>query len=73
MEDGVVNAFKAYIGKSNVAKWVNPNNELLLVSNRSSYITSKIFEKMAEKTIKFIPSEALSEFGLEPVFTKENH
>lgn len=73
LEDGVVNAFKAYIGKSNVAKWVNPNNELLLVSNRSSYITSKIFEKMAEKTIKFIPSEALSEFGLEPVFTKENH
>lgn len=59
LEDGAVNVFKVYIGKSNVVKWVTPKGEVLCVSSMGSYKMLEILEKVAGDTVVFVSPEKL--------------
>jgi len=73
MQQEAINLFKVYIGKSNYAKWVNKDEEIVIVSSRNSKDLSKILEKFAKDKITTVTLEELKNMGINSPITKEGH
>lgn len=65
-ESGAVNVFNAYIGKSNIVKWIGADYEIALISNVDTMELLKILEDAANTKITSISEEELNKMGVEP-------
>lgn len=73
IQSNVVNVFKEYIGTSNVAKWVTPELEIVIVSSIDENSLEYVLEDLTGKEIKFVTSSEIEKLGVEPVGYKEGH
>lgn len=72
-ENNAVNVFKVYIGENRFIKWVTPNWEIRIISNRNTNQLKEILESTAGEEITPITEDELQNMGVKPMETKTEH